>query len=97
MAQLTYDKLSDKQVVRALADLPGWSLEDGMVTKEFAFESYAAGVVFAVACAQVAEKLNHHPDLLVGYRKVRVSFVSHDAGGLTAYDIEAARRVQALA
>jgi 4a-hydroxytetrahydrobiopterin dehydratase len=97
MAELTYDKLSDSAVREALASLPGWELEGGMVTKEFAFDSYSAGLVFAVACGHVAEGLNHHPDLFVGYRRVRVSFVTHDAGGLTAYDMEAARRVQALA
>lgn len=97
MTKLSYDKLSDAAVQEGLSTLPGWSIEGGMVTKEFAFDSYAAGLVFSVACGQMADQLNHHPDLFVGYRKVRVSFVTHDAGGLTAYDMEAARRVQALA
>ncbi len=97
MTKLSYDKLSDAEVKEGLSGLPGWSLKDGMVTKEFAFDSYSAGLVFAVACGHTADKLNHHPDLFVGYQKVRVSFVTHDAGGLTAYDMEAARRIQALA
>ncbi len=97
MANLTYDKLSDAAVKDGLTRLAGWSLEDGVITKEFAFDTYAAGIVFAVACGHMADQLNHHPDLFVGYKKVRVSFVTHDAGGITAYDMEAARRVQALA
>jgi 4a-hydroxytetrahydrobiopterin dehydratase len=97
MAVLSYAKLDDAQVREGLAGLPGWALDGGMLVREFSFESYAAGLVFAVACGQVAEGLNHHPDLFVGYRKVRVAFVTHDAGGLTAYDFEAARRVSALA
>jgi 4a-hydroxytetrahydrobiopterin dehydratase len=97
MTKLSYDKLSDAAVKEALSGLPGWTLEGGMVTKEFAFDSYSSGLVFAVACGHMADRLNHHPDLFVGYKKVRVSFVTHDAGGLTAYDMEAARRVQALA
>ncbi|MEX2244091.1 MAG: 4a-hydroxytetrahydrobiopterin dehydratase [Fimbriimonadaceae bacterium] len=97
MTTLSYEKLGEGKVKEGLAGLPGWAVLDGMLVREFAFESYAAGLVFAVACGQVAEGLNHHPDLFVGYRRVRVSFVTHDAGGLTAYDFEAARRVSALA
>ena len=97
MPELSYKKLSGQEVQDGLKDLPGWSLQDGMVAKEFAFETYAAGLVFATACGHMAEQLNHHPDLFIGYRRVRVAFTTHDAGGLTAYDIEAARRVQALA
>lgn len=97
MAELSYKKLSDEAVAEGVAALPGWSIQDGMVAKEFNFESYSAGLVFAVACGHMAEQLNHHPDLFIGYRRVRVAFVTHDAGGLTSYDLEAARRVQALA
>ena len=96
MGKLSYDKLNAGAVQEGLNGLPGWAVSNGMIVREFAFETYAAGLVFAVACGQVAEGLNHHPDLLIGYRKVVVSFVSHDAGGLTAYDFEAARRVSAL-
>lgn len=97
MTELSYKKLTDEAVAEGLKALPGWSLQDGMVAKEFSFESYAAGLVFAVACGHMAEGLNHHPDLFVGYRRVRVAFVTHDAGGLTSYDLEAARRVESLA
>jgi 4a-hydroxytetrahydrobiopterin dehydratase len=97
MSDLSYDKLTDEQLQEGLRTLPGWSVESGAVTKEFVFDSYAAGLVFAVACGHMAETLNHHPDLLIGYRRVKVAFVTHDSGGLTSYDLEAARRVQALA
>jgi 4a-hydroxytetrahydrobiopterin dehydratase len=54
--------------------------------------------VFACAIGHLAEALNHHPDLLVGYGKVRVVLVTHDAGGgLTEYDFELARRIEKLA
>ena len=97
MADLSYEKLSERQIEEGLAGLPGWVIEQGMLAREFEFKSYAAGLVFAVACGHVAEGLDHHPDLFVGYQKVRVAFTTHSAGGLTAYDFEAARRVQAIA
>lgn len=97
MAELSYEKLSDAQVQEGLNGLPGWTIDDGMLVREFEFKSYTAGLVFAVACGHVAEGLDHHPDLFIGYQKVRVAFITHSSGGLTAYDFEAARRVQALA
>ncbi|HXH61580.1 MAG TPA: 4a-hydroxytetrahydrobiopterin dehydratase [Fimbriimonadaceae bacterium] len=98
MGELSYDRLAPEEAAERAKALDGWAIIDGALTKEFEFKTYADGVLFAVACARSAEALNHHPDLLVGYKKVKVSYVTHDAGGgLTSYDFEAARRVQQLA
>jgi 4a-hydroxytetrahydrobiopterin dehydratase len=97
MPELSYEKLSEEQVAEGLNGLPGWSIEGGTLVREFSFPTYSRGLLFASACGHIAETLDHHPDLFVGYQTVRVAFVTHSAGGLTAYDFEAARRVQALA
>jgi 4a-hydroxytetrahydrobiopterin dehydratase len=52
---------------------------------------------FANRVAEVAEELDHHPDILVhGWNRVRLSVTTHSEGGLTAGDFELARRVDAL-
>ncbi len=97
MAGLSYDKLSAEEMSAELATVGEWSVVDGALTKEFKFEKYKDGLVFGVAVGYAADELNHHPDLLIGYGVVRVSLVTHDAGGgLTAYDFEFARRVDRL-
>jgi 4a-hydroxytetrahydrobiopterin dehydratase len=97
MTELTYDKLSDEAVQEALAKLNAWSLVEGALTKSFKFDTYKDGLVFGMAVGYVAEGLNHHPDLLIGYCKVTVSMVTHDAGGgLTAFDFELARRIDVI-
>jgi len=93
---MSYERLSESQVAEALQDLTGWSLESGMLGKVFQFESYSRGVLFANAVAHIAEALNHHPDIHIGYGQVRVTTVTHDADGLTGYDVELATRVQRL-
>lgn len=94
MSNLSYDKLSPEAVADHLAKLSGWQVEDGALTKLYTFSDYASGVMFGVAVGRLADDLNHHPDLLIGYQKVRVSLVTHEAGGgLTAYDFELARRI----
>ena len=97
MDSLSYDKLTEAEVEAALASLSGWAVEDGALAREFEFDSYGKGVMFATACGHLADELNHHPDLFIGYQRVRVALVTHDAGGLTAYDFEMARRIQAIA
>jgi len=96
MSELAYVKLSDSEVADRLRALDGWSLQDGQIAKTFAFKTYKDGVVFASAAGFIADKLNHHPDILIGYAKVTISVNTHDVGGLSPYDFELARRIEAL-
>ncbi|MCW5937889.1 MAG: 4a-hydroxytetrahydrobiopterin dehydratase [Fimbriimonadaceae bacterium] len=95
--ELTYDSLAEPQIAAALGGVPTWTLSEGSLVRLFEFRSYKEALVFAAAVGWVADKLNHHPDILIGYQKVRIATVTHDTGGLTAYDFELARRIDALA
>lgn len=97
MAELTYDKLSAAGIEAELSSVPDWTIEEGELTRRFTFKTYKDGLVFAVAVGFVADEMNHHPELTIGIGHVRVSLVTHEAGGgLTAYDFEFARRVDRL-
>jgi 4a-hydroxytetrahydrobiopterin dehydratase len=89
--------LSDDQIAGHLAKLPGWE-RDGMAIKRmYALDSYLAGVALASAIGTICEGINHHPDILIGYKKVTVSFTTHDAGFmLTEADFKAAEAVNML-
>lgn len=87
---------SPEEVQTRLQELAGWQAEDGGVARVFTFSTYADGIAFALKVALLAERTSHHPDLLVGYRRVRVLYVSHDAGGVTDRDFEAALAVSRL-
>ncbi|MEL6149110.1 MAG: 4a-hydroxytetrahydrobiopterin dehydratase [Chloroflexota bacterium] len=89
--------LSEAEINAALQNLPGWEHSDGAITKTYALPSYTAGLAFATAIGIIAEGLNHHPDLSIGYKKVTVLFTTHDDGNvITDKDIEAATRIEAL-
>ncbi len=92
------DILNKEQITEKLAELSGWEVNDeGMLTRTFTMPSYMAGLAFASAVGTVAEGINHHPDLMIGYKKVTVSFVTHDEGNvLTANDFAAAVAVNTL-
>lgn len=91
-------KLSDADLKHQLETAPDWGIEGGQLTRAFSFASYSSGAAFAVRVMMLAEKLDHHPDALtIGWKRVTVSFVTHDAGGITAKDFDAARQVSSLA
>ncbi len=97
MSQLSREKLTDEGLRAALGDLRGWETESGQLCRTFVFDTYLRGVEFAVAVAAVAEELDHHPTLTIGWQKVTFAVSTHDAGGITEWDFELARRADALA
>ena len=84
------EKLSDEAVVAFVANHPGWERVEDALVRTFTFADYGAGIAFAVRVGFTAEKRDHHPDLIVRYRKVEVRWTTHDAGGITVLDIEMA-------
>lgn len=79
------------------ADLPDhWTVQGRHIERTFPFGTYAEGVGFALAVAQDAESHDHHPELTLRYRDVTVSYWTHDRGGVTALDLQAAARADAL-
>ncbi len=93
---LEYRKLDENEVTSGVGNLDGWAIEDGKLTKLFVFETYKDGVVFAGAAGYVSDKLNHHPDIAIGYGKVKIAVNTHDVGGLSPFDFELARRIDSL-
>lgn len=96
MPELAYRKLDESEIAEELVCCPGWGLENGQLTKTFEFKTYKDGVVFSSAVGFVADNLNHHPDMLLTYAKVRVSVNTHDVGGISPFDFELARRIENL-
>lgn len=88
---LTWDEIEAR-----LTDVPGWRIDESRLAKTFEFATYLDGVAFVDRIAGIAEEMDHHPDLLLTYRKVAVSVNTHDVGGISPLDFELARRVQLL-
>jgi len=81
---------------RAATELPDWSFRDGRLSRTLAFPSYMEGVDFVREVARIAEAMDHHPDMTLGYRRVDVAIWSHDAGGVTQRDFALAAQIDAL-
>lgn len=89
--------LSTDVIHTALRDLPGWTTDGQALVRQFTFASFPDAIAFATRLAFDAEKADHHPDLLISYRKVTVTWATHSEGGVTEKDLVGARASDAAA
>lgn len=62
----------------------------------FVFENFMQSLRFVNRVARQAESMNHHPDILIQYNKVRLAVTTHDEGGLTMKDFTLARKINGI-
>lgn len=96
MSELKRVMLSDAEISESLKGLSGWTVSDGKLEKTYAFDAYPKGPEFASKVGRIAEDMDHHPDILITWRKVTISVNTHDVGGISPFDFELARRIDAL-
>jgi 4a-hydroxytetrahydrobiopterin dehydratase len=77
--------------------LPGWKIVSGELVRTFTFKDFLSSIDFVNQIAKYAEGAGHHPDIDIRYNRVRVSLMTHDAGGLTEKDFDLAREIGKLA
>jgi len=93
-AAMKPELLSAATIQTKLTKLPGWQVKGCELVKEFRFCSYLAGLSFVQQIALLAEALNHHPDMLVRWRKITVRLTTQSVGGLTALDFALAEKIE---
>ncbi|MGA2809083.1 MAG: 4a-hydroxytetrahydrobiopterin dehydratase [Terracidiphilus sp.] len=89
--------LSTQEVASRLSNLSGWRVENGELTRTFAFKDFLAALAFVNRVGERAEAAGHHPDIDIRYNRVRLGMVTHDAGGLTEKDFDLAAAADKLA
>ena len=86
MTLLTKTEINDQ-----LQTLDGWTLEGDAIRKQYTFKGFPEAIAFLNRLVPDAEQADHHPDITVNYRRVTLSWSTHDEGGLTAKDIAGAK------
>jgi 4a-hydroxytetrahydrobiopterin dehydratase len=76
---------------------PGWERAGDAIAKRFAFPDFASALAFAVRVGCLAEKRDHHPDVEIGWGRARLTWSTHDAGGVTRLDLDAAEASDKIA
>ncbi len=90
-------KLSSEQISEELKNLPGWSVKEEKLHKDFEFGDFNEAFGFMTRAAMEIEKMNHHPEWFNVYNKLTVDLMTHDAGGITENDINLAKILNSLA
>ena len=88
-------RLSDEEARRRLSSLKGWEIDGDHLRKQYTLDTFPAAIAFVGRVAELAEAADHHPDILIEYRKVTLTLTTHDEGGLSARDFSLAARIDA--
>lgn len=92
----TAPKLTEEQVEERLKALPDWSETGGVIQRTYQFKDFIQSMKFVKAVADLAEKRQHHPDILIRWNKVTLSLSTHDSGGITQKDFDLAAECDRL-
>jgi 4a-hydroxytetrahydrobiopterin dehydratase len=89
-------KLSDIEIQRALGARSGWQRRGDALSRTFEFPTFPEAIAFVGRVADVAERLQHHPDIDIRYTKITCSLWTHTAGGITAKDFKLAEAIDGV-
>ena len=88
--------LTPDELVEALVDLPRWSGDVHGLRRTVELPTFRDAVATIVAIADVAEELDHHPDIDLRWRTLHLAVVTHSAGAVTPRDLQLAKRIDAV-
>jgi len=89
-------KLEQAEAQRRVAELKAWTLDGDAIKRQFTFRAFPDAVASVCRLAFDAEAAEHHPDILISYKRVTLTYSTHSEGGLTAKGIDGARAADAI-
>jgi 4a-hydroxytetrahydrobiopterin dehydratase len=89
-------KLSETEILERMPSAKGWERHGDMLVRSWQFPSFRRALEFVNQVAALADKFDHHPDILLSYRLVRLELSTHSEGGLTGKDFSFATEIGAL-
>ena len=92
------DPLTPEQSQKLLSELNGWSITDDSkwIFKVYLFKNYYETMAFVNATAWISHQENHHPDLEVGFKQVKINYTTHAINGLSENDFICAAKMDNL-
>jgi len=90
-------KLERQQIEQRLKSLNGWVLDGDAIKKQYTFKDFPEAIAFVNRLAKEAEAADHHPDILINYKRVTLTYSTHSEGGLTTKDFDGAATADRLA
>jgi 4a-hydroxytetrahydrobiopterin dehydratase len=89
--------LTHAEAEQRLKGVKGWTLDGDNIRKQFTFADFPAAIAFVNRLAPECERVDHHPDILINYKRVTLTYSTHSEGGLTEKDFAGAAAADRLA
>ncbi|MER3403691.1 MAG: 4a-hydroxytetrahydrobiopterin dehydratase [Armatimonadota bacterium] len=89
-------RVPESEVGLWLAKIPDWRREGNKLVRGFMFKNFREALAFVVQVAMLAERMDHHPDIVIRYKQVELCLTTHSADGLTDKDFELAQQIDAI-
>jgi len=86
-------KLSDTDIDKKLADVPGWTHGNAAIRKTFTFPDFAQALLFVNHVGFLSEQADHHPDIDIRYKRVTLTLSTHSENGVSEKDFELAKKI----
>ncbi len=93
---MTPRRLTASEVSDLAQTLPMWQVVDGQLLREIQAPTYAIAINWVVAIAGAAESLDHHPDIDIRWRTLRIALITHSTGCLTELDLDLASLIDTV-
>ena len=83
-------------VDQRLAQGLDWGRDGDELVKTQTEKDFASALGFVNRVGELAEQMNHHPDIDIRWNKVTLRLSTHSAGGITSNDLELAAQIDGL-
>jgi 4a-hydroxytetrahydrobiopterin dehydratase len=89
--------LTTEEIQDGLKGLPGWGYRDDKISKKFQFGSFSKAIEFINKLAPFCNKIDHHPDIYIYYKKIVFDLQRFSVGGkVTPRDFTVAAEIERL-
>lgn len=90
-------KLSTNEIADRLKNFSGWEFINNSLEKNITLKNFSEVLALVVRIGIEAEKMDHHPDLLIyGYKNLKINISTHSEGGITEKDFLLASKINSL-
>lgn len=88
--------LNEDEIESGLSNLDSWKVKDKKLKKNYEFPNFAESLAFVNRVGEIAESMDHHPDIKFGWGYAKISTTTHDRGGVTDVDLALAKKIDEL-
>lgn len=88
--------LTTDEILGLASGLPAWTMQAGALVRTVQAPSFAAGIAWVDAVAELADAMDHHPDIDIRYRRITFRIRTHDLDAITTWDVALAHQIDGI-